>query len=179
MIIFIILTALSVSIDSFVCGFSLAFSRKKKLNIVLSIAITVFIMCLIANYLSFPLQKILSKNVVNLGGIILIIIGVINLLNTLKKTSNNLIKVNNGITQSVIAGFAVGLDGALANLSLALMGLNFFYVPVIIALFHAFMILLGTIIASTSLAKKLDKIGILSPLILIALGGYKILGLFI
>ncbi len=178
MIFFIILTALSVSIDSFVCGFSLAFTNKKKLNIVLDIAITVFIMCLITNYLSFAIEKIFSQEVASCGGFILIVIGVINLINA-KKTSTTIIKCKSGLKQGIAAGLAVGLDGAFANLSLALMGFNFFYVPVIIATFHGIMIYLGITLAHTRLAKKLDKIGIIPPLILILLGGYKILGLFI
>ena len=179
MIIFIILTALSVSVDSFVCGFSLAFISKKKINIVLGITITVFIMCLIANYLSFALKTFFSQKVASYGGIILIAIGVINLINDLKKNSNTFIQYKNGLKQSSVSGFAVGLDGAFANLSLALMGLNFFYVPVIIAVFHGLMIYLGITLAHTRLARKLGKIGIIPPLILILLGGYKILGLFI
>lgn len=179
MMIFIILTALSVSIDSFVCGFSLAFISKKKFSIVLCIAVTVFIMCLIANYLSFALRKFFSQELASYGGLILIGIGIVNLLNSLKKNSSTIIQYKNGLKQSIVAGFAVGLDGALANLSLALMGLNFFYVPLIIAVFHGLMIYLGITLAHTCLARKLDKIGIIPPLILILLGGYKILGLFI
>ena len=179
MIFFIILTALSVSIDSFVCGFSLAFTNKKKLSIVLGIVITVFIMCLITNYFSLAIEKILSQEIANCGGLILIAIGVVNLINSQNKTSCAVIQCKNGLKQSIVAGLAVGLDGAFANLSLALMGFNLFYVPVIIATFHGIMIYLGITLAHTRLAKKFDKIGIIPPLILILLGGYKILGLFI
>ena len=78
-----------------------------------------------------------------------------------------------------MTGFAVGIDGATANLSLSLMGLNAFYVPLTIALCHALMIWLGIILASVFTGKKFAKIEFLPPLILIALGGYKLLGLFI
>ena len=76
-------------------------------------------------------------------------------------------------------GFAVGIDGALANLSLSLMGLNDFFVPLTIALMHALMVYLGIVLAKTSLSKKIGKIGFLPPLVLMVLGGYKMLGLFI
>jgi hypothetical protein len=59
------------------------------------------------------------------------------------------------------------------------MGINAFYVPVIIALTHAFTITLGITLAKTRIAEKFAKIGILPPLILILLGVYKLLGLFI
>ena len=73
----------------------------------------------------------------------------------------------------------MGLDGAIANLSLSLMGINAFYVPLTIALCHAFTITLGVILSKTSISEKLAKIEFIPPLILILLGGYKLLGLFI
>ena len=109
---------------------------------------------------------------------ILIGVGVYNLKK--KKGEKDDVKVNGGILkQAVITGFAVGLDGALANLSLSLMGINQFYVPVVIAIMHALLIALGTLLAQTPIAKKFGKIEFLPPVILILLGGYKLLGLFI
>ena len=79
----------------------------------------------------------------------------------------------------MLTGFAVGIDGALANLSLSLMNINEFYVPIIIAVMHALMIWLGILLSQTKFAKKFAKIEIFSPLILIFLGTEKLLGLFI
>ena len=85
----------------------------------------------------------------------------------------------NVIKQSLITGFAVGLDGAAANLSLALMGLNAFYVPLTIAAMHAAMITLGIILAQTPVVKKFDKLDFIPPVILILLGIYKLTALFL
>lgn len=178
MIYFILITALTVSIDSFVCGFSLSLKGNKKLPIVLGISFTVFIMCLITNYLTAVFANKLSERTACLGGLILIMVGIINLAKKDKK-ENKRSKRQSAFTESIITGFAVGLDGAIANLSLSLMGLNSFYVPLIIAITHGIMITLGVLLARVSFVKKFAKIGFIPPLILIILGGYKLLGFFI
>ena len=175
MTIFLILTAFTVSIDSFVCGFSLALGKGKKLPIILGIALTVLLMCSVTNYATIFLSEYLNEKTACLGGIILIGVGVYNLF---KKDSAQ-IKGRSAISQILITGFAVGLDGAIANLSLSLMGLNAFYVPLTIAVMHALTIAAGVFLAQTSLSKKFAKIEFLPPVILILLGGYKLLGLFI
>ena len=175
MIYFLLITSLTVSIDSFVCGFSLAYSTKKKPFIVLGIALTVLFMCLITNYATAFFAETVNERTASLGGIILIGVGIYNLL----KRNDDIAREKSAIKQILISGFAVGLDGAFANLSLALMGINQFYVPIIISLMHALMIALGIILASTPLAKKFGKIEFVPPIILILLGAYKLLGLFI
>ena len=81
---FLILTALTVSIDSFVCGFSLAFLNKKKLPVVLIIASTVLIMCLLTNYAPIFFNNFLDENASFVGGFILLVIGVLNLIKCIK-----------------------------------------------------------------------------------------------
>jgi len=177
MIYFLLITAFTVSIDSFVCGFSLSFNSKKKLPIILIIALTVLTMCAITNYLTFFFIDKITEKTASLGGLILICIGAYNLF---KRKKDESAKSYEKITkQAFITGFAVGLDGATANLSLSLMGLNSFYVPLTIAVCHAVMIWLGIVLASFFKKENFAKIGFLPPLILILLGGYKLLGLFI
>ncbi len=176
MIYFTILTALTVSIDSFFCGFSLSLSTKKKIPVILVITLTVLCMCLIANYATVFLVGKITEKTANLGGVLLIGVGLFNLIR--KKPENN--HTQKGILlQSLIAGFGVGIDGATANLSLALMGINAIYVPFIIAFFHALMISLSMFLVSLKVVKHLAKIEFLPSLVLIVLGGYKLLGFFI
>ncbi len=175
MIYFLITTAFFVSIDSLICGFSLSLNNRRKLPIILGIAITVFLMCLAVNYGTKFFAKKINDKTASLGGLILILVGVFNFFKKDKTTSNT----KNSIKLSLITGFAVGLDGAVANLSLSLMGINQFYVPITIALFHALTIALGIALSNTTIAKKFAKIEFLPPLILILLGCYKLLGLFI
>lgn len=177
MTLFLIITALTVSIDSFVCGFSLSLNNGKKLPVILGIALTVLVMCTITNYATVLFSNFLSEKTASLGGLILIVVGIYNLFK--KKGTKPCTKSKTTIAVTIITGFAVGLDGAIANLSLALMGLNNFYVPLTIAVCHALTIALGVILAQTKASKKIAKIEFIPPLILILLGGYKLLGLFI
>jgi putative Mn2+ efflux pump MntP len=179
MICFLLLTALTVSIDSFVCGFSLSLKGGKKLPIILGIVLTVFAMCLTTNYLTALFANSLSEKTASLGGLILIGVGVFNLVKKDDKKTTAKKHSRSAVLESLVSGFAVGLDGAIANLSLSLMGLNAFYVPVIIALTHGLMISLGVILARVPWVRKIAKIGFIPPLILILLGGYKLLGFFI
>lgn len=242
---FLFVTAFTVSIDSFACGFSLAFNGKgkNKFIVALVIALTVFVMCAAANYAAASLSVVLSEKIASLGGIILIGVGVFNLLKPAdcNETNKRIKKENckkNGATsgkeikdkheeykkenaastaptltaadteahpkesseadagndladakdkkargklikQSLLSGVAVGLDGAAANLSLAIMGINGFYVPVVIAAMHAVMIMLGITLSGVPFIKKFGKLKFLPPLVLILLGLYKLLPLFL
>ncbi len=175
MIYFLLLTAFTVSIDSLVCGFSLSLLKPKKLPIVLGITLTVLVMCVIANYLAVLLSDFLTEKTAGFGGLILIGVGAYNLYKKdgVKLNDDNLYK------QTLISGFAVGLDGAVANLSLSVMGINAFYVPLTIALFHGVMIFIGVSLPDLPLISKLEKYTFVAPLILIALGLYKFLGVFL
>lgn len=175
MIYFLLLTAFTVSIDSFLCGLSLSMSGGKKFPILLGITCTVFLMCCITNYGAYFLTDTITEKTASLGGIILIAIGIDNLI----KKNGNLPERSNNLSLALITGFGVGLDGAVANLSLSLMGINALYVPITIALMHLLLIYLGIILSKTKLAKRFSKINFIAPLILIVLGAYKVLGLFL
>ena len=175
MISFLLLTTFTVSIDSFFCGFSLAFNNKNKYIIVPGIVLTVFTMCLLSNYGAIAMQQYLNQKIACLGGFILILVGVYNIF----KKAENINTNGSVIKQSILIGFAVGLDGSIANLSLSLMGLNSFFVPLLIAIRHGIMITLGILLTNTKFVVGFNKIGFLPPLVLILLGLYKVAGLFI
>ena len=172
---FLITTALTVSIDSLICGFSLSLNTKRKLPVAIGISLTVFLLCLCAHYLGFYLKNVLTEKTANLGGIILIAVGVFNLLSTKKHepTKGSLIK------QIIVVGFAVGLDGAVANLSLCIMGYDAFYIPLLIAFTHFITISVGIFLSSQKVIGAIGKFDCAAPIILIALGLYKVLCFFI
>ena len=172
--IFLLTTALAVSIDSFVCGLSLSLNSKKKLPLILGITGVVFILCLIANYLGAYLKNFLTEKTASLGGIILIGVGIINLFS--KK--DNTIEDKNIFKKSILVGFGVGLDGAFGTLSLALMGYNSFLVPITVTLMHLLLISTSVFISERRFLKVFDKLDFIPPLILIVLGLYKLLFLF-
>ena len=176
MIWFLLLTALTVSIDSFVCGFSLSLQKHKKLPIILGITSVVTVLCTLTYFLAGFLSSVLTERTANLGGIILICIGI---YNSLYKKARNVAPSSSVFKQSLLLGLGVGLDGAVATLSLTIMGINAFYVPLLMALMHFIMITIGVLIAKLKLVEKFAKIEQISPLVLIVLGGYKLLGLFI
>ncbi len=173
---FLLLTAFTVSIDSLVCGFSLALNKNGKLITVAVIALTVYVMCAAANYLAAFLGGFLTEKTASLGGLILVGVGIFNLI---KKDKSTEFSDNDTIRQSLVTGFAVGLDGAAANLSLSLMGVNAFYVPIVIAAMHALTVAAGIALSQTPLAKKFDEYDFVPPVILVALGLYKLSALFL
>ena len=171
MIYFLLITAFTVSIDSFVCGFSLAFNGKNKFWIVPVIALTVFLMCLATNYFAKIFSSLLTDKIASLGGLILIGVGIYNLLTCEKEVKQ--LKYSN-LKQVIFAGFAVGLDGALA-----IIGINQFYVPLIIAIMHAFTITLGIVLSKLPKIRNLERLKFIPPIILILFGLYKLLFFFI
>lgn len=174
MIYFLLLTAFTVSIDSLVCGFSLGKTSNKKLSVIVCVFTAVIVMCFITNYFALLLKNLSTFITTVLGAIILIFVGIYNLYLCLKNKPTEI-----GNKTFLFAGFAVGLDGAMANLSLALMGINTFYVPIIIALMHALMVTLGILLSSIKFSKKIEKYKFFAPIILIVLGLYKLLGILI
>ncbi len=176
MIFFLILTSFIVSVDSFVCGFSLSLINDRKLPIIIGISLVVLLLCTLTNYLAMFFSSFLNEKTASLGGLVLILMGIYNLF---KKRERKTEKQSGILKQSIISGFAVGTDGAVANLSLSLMGFNAFYVPLTISAMHFLMISLGTCLAKTNFISKFAKIESLSSIIIILLGAYKLLGLFI
>lgn len=173
MVYLLFITALAVSIDSLICGFSLSSFTHKKAKVFFCVCIVVFLMCLTANYLAVFLESLITKPIGELGGFILVAVGLFNVLKTKKEIS-----VKNTFSVFFVS-FAVGLDGAMANLSLALMGLNEFYVPLVIALFHAVAVYFGILLSSIKFVKKLNRYSFIPYLILIIMGVYKVLGMFL
>lgn len=175
MTLFLIITSLTVSIDSFICGFSLSLVSKRKLPIILGVTLTVFLMCLIANLTFSTILDCYQNLACILGGIILIGLGTYNLL----KQDNEHPQTSGIVKQSIITGFAVGLDGAIASISLAFMGYDTILVPVIIGAMHGITISISTLISNIKTRTRIEKLYVISPLILILLGVYKIVETFI
>lgn len=159
-------TAIAVSVDSFVCGFSLPDNNNKP-KTYLTIFFVVFIMCLITDVMGIFCKGIIPFDVSIVGGIVLCIIALQNAIDVFKKTDTNA-----KITDFLI-GFGVGLDGAYANFSLAVMGIHGLIVPLLIATFHVAFIYFGAKLSNISY-RKLSKYKIIPPTLLFAIGVYRI-----
>ncbi|MBE5756475.1 MAG: hypothetical protein E7342_01620 [Clostridiales bacterium] len=171
---FIIYGAILVSVDSFLCGFSLANMEYKKWQVVLGVFFPVLALCFITNYLGVFLQLYFTEDFSSIGGIILILVGLFSLLNIKKDKTHK-----KSILRIFISGFAVGLDGAFFNLSVSLMGISSFYVPLTIAFIHGAMVFLSVKFANTRLLSLTKRCYFLAPTLLILLGFYKLIFLLL
>ncbi len=159
---YILATAVSVSLDSFFGGLSVTrggfFAKLTKIITV------VLVMCLISNYFGKLLLPIFKLNTNLFGGLCLIAIAIYQLVSKKKETQN-----------PYLLGFAVGIDGACANFSLAIMGYNGILVPIILSFFHLVFLCLGYIVMGIGKIKSISENKFLSPCVLTGLGLYKII----
>lgn len=177
---YMLVTAFTVSLDSFFCGFSFAEKNKSGLSFSVGVSLTVLFMCFVALLLSESVSSLLGNCSELLGGAILCLIGIIDFFDELRDINARLprgrvsrSKEKNGLT-CLCGGFAVGIDGAVATLSLAVSGYYGVFLPVFIAFFHFVFVASG--IAVSKLARKtvLMNYGYVPPLAVVMLGAYKI-----
>ena len=88
--IFLMVTALTVSVDSFLCGFTLATKRRElsgraRLTITLFASFTVGMLCTVGAMLGAQLGTLLAERAQMVGGIVLFAMGTAQLLSTQKK----------------------------------------------------------------------------------------------
>ncbi len=159
---YILATSLSVSIDSFFGGLSVVHSGNFFIKVTKIIAV-VLVACLISNYFGKLLFPLFKSNTEVLGGICLIAIALYQLFSKKKETQN-----------PYFLGFAVGIDGACASFSLAIMGYNSILVPLSLTFFHLIFLCLGYAVTRIGKIKKISENKFLSPSILTGLGIYKI-----
>lgn len=166
-LIFVLLTAITVSIDSFVAGFSLALNKQKNITLPLTVALVTFWMCLSACFLGNLLRPLLLGYVRYVGAAILFGLGICNLL---KKESAALGKIS--FSQCLAIGCGVGLDGAAAALSLVLQGMgDTLFLSVLIAATHFVTVFAGQRLAQIAKPKHAN---VFSAAILFVLGALKL-----
>ncbi len=165
-LIFVFLTAITVSIDSFVAGFSLELNKQNKLTLPLTVAIVTFGMCLVACFCGNLLRRLLSGYVNYVGAAILFGLGICNLL---KKENSTLDKT---FSQCLAIGCGVGLDGAAAALSLVLQGMgNTLFLSLLMASTHFVTVFAGQRLAQIAKPKYPN---VLSAALLFVLGTLKL-----
>ena len=173
----LISASITVSIDSFICGLSLQAEYLGNKKIVLGITFSVFLICFLGSVFGESLGVFLSEYADLLGGIILYLIAVINLKSVTaeKEFLKNLTACSNKnvFKKSLAVGFGVGLDGAVACLSLTTLGYNSILITLLITLTHLLAISLAVNVVSEKTALKLKKYYFLPPFVLATLGAYK------
>ncbi len=172
---FLIVTALTVSADAFFCAVSLSLGGGKKLSLLAGISCTVLCLCLASGLLGTVLSDVFSEEVTLVGGLILAAVGIYNLMGETTRINSR----KSVYGQSLFVGIAVGLDGAVATLSLTMMGYSPILVAAIVTGAHALSVLAGISLSENVKLLKIRRIKALAPILLIALGIYKILSVFI
>lgn len=172
---YVLITAITVSLDSYVCGLSLSLKHERKAKIIFGISLVVFAMCLCAGLLGKVLSSFLNEKSELVGGTILIFVALCEFF-TQESADNE--KSKNLLKTSLTVGFAIGLDGACACLSLSVS----IPLPVTLALiftaFHVIFITLSFITAKNKFLKRIAANKNIAPMILACLGAYKILSCF-
>lgn len=149
-IFFVIFTAICVSIDSFIAGFTLSINKRKNITLPLTVALVTFVMCLVAGIAATLVSGILEQYGSFLGAGILICLGVANLF---KQNSQTLDSVS--FLHCFAIGFGVGLDGAAATLSLVLQGMgNALLISFVVAVTHFVTVFLGQRMATQNVPSK-------------------------
>ena len=170
----LVFTALSVSLDSFFCGFSLSANRNKNFITLLGISGTVFLLCLFASTLGTRFGAFFNSGANVIGGAVLIMVASCGFISD--KSENTLIKNNekHQLAQAIIIGFSIGLDGALGCFSLTISGMNSLLVCLYITAFHLLLLELSFIVAN-NVKRMVERFRFLPSLTLFALGYFKLL----
>lgn len=168
-LIYIIATAATVSIDSFIAGFSLSLNTKKSLTLPLTVAAVTYILCEIAALLGILLKNVLQNYVGIIGGGILIALGIVNLFKKENITLSSL-----SFSQCFAIGVGVGFDGAAACLSLVLQGIgDRLFTPIFFAVTHFATVFLGQRLAQSA---RVEHANVISACMFFVLAGVKIFG---
>ncbi|MCH5157199.1 MAG: manganese efflux pump [Clostridiales bacterium] len=139
----IAVTAIIVSLDSFVAGFSLSLNKKANLQLPAAVALVTLIMCIATTLIGELLQAYLGKVVDYFGAALLALLA----LTSLIRNDEDQAKLSTvTLSESMTIGVAVGIDAAVANLSLALLGVGLL-APIVFAVTHFFTVLLGQYLA--------------------------------
>lgn len=167
-LILIVITAIIVSLDSFVAGFSLSLNKKTTTTLPSAAALVTLALCLATTFVGNFLSSRLDKYVNYIGALLLVALA---LINVLKKDEQQHRLDSVTVGESLAIGVAVGMDAAVANLSLTLNGVGLI-APIIFAVMHYF-----TVWAGQKLAQKitLSHTNIFSAVILIALAVTKLI----
>ena len=159
----IAVTAVIVSLDSFFAGFSLSLNKKANLLLPSAVALITLILCLATTLIGELLQGYLGKVVDYFGAALLALLALVSLIKEDEGEQANLSSVT--LRESLTIGVAVGMDAAVANLSLALLGVGMI-TPIVFAVTHFFTVLLGQVLARKV---KLAHTNIFSAVILLVL----------
>lgn len=145
-IIFILITAVAVAVDSFIGGLTIGYSKaKSKFFFPVTCALVTMALCALS-MLFAQTANILLSEAKFFGCILLMVAGIINIA----RKEDSQMQAN--FWQLAVA-LGVALDAVIGTFSLIVMGYVNYYIPLIFSIMHFLAPLLGII-----LSKKLKKI---------------------
>lgn len=146
------LTAVIVSLDSFVAGFSVSLNRKSNLTLPSAVALITLLLCLLTSIVGKFLSHYATQYVNYVAAALL---GLLALFNLLKRDEDEAARLQSvTLGESLTIGVSVGMDAAIANLSLALDGAGALKIcgvavlaPIVFGVTHYFTVFLGQVLA--------------------------------
>ena len=167
-ILYVIATALTVSVDALIVGYSASLATKKNFLLPVTVAIVTYFMCLAASLAGRLLQNFLQDYVQYFGAAILALLGI----GALRKKQTQTFSLHDvNFTQCLMTGFGVGLDGAVTNLTLVQNLSDVFFIPALFAVTHFFAIYAGQCLAKNT---KIEKANIFSAVMFFLLAAVKL-----
>ena len=116
----IAVTSVIVSLDSFVAGFSVSLNRKVGTTLPSAVALITLLLCLMTSLIGRYLSQYVEQYVNYLSAALLLLLALFNLFKTEEEQASRLKSVT--LSESLTIGVSVGMDAAVANLSLSLTG---------------------------------------------------------
>ncbi len=170
-------TAIVVSLDSFFCGLSTRLKTNERFTFTLGIILSVFTLCLLGSFFGESVGKNFLTVSQLISGYILIFIAFLGFFkkdrfDKITDLDSNSFSV---FIESIVLGLAIGLDGGVGCFSITLVYGNRLFVAVLVTLLHLLLINLSILITCNKIIKKISKYQIVSQIILLLLGVYKII----
>ncbi len=161
-------TALVVSLDSFMAGFSLSLNKRSSPTLPSAVALITLLLCIVTSVAGQALLRYAEKIVDYLGAALLMLLAITALF---RRDDRRSALAAVSLRESIAIGVAVGMDAAIANFAFAGDGLQWI-TPTVFAVTHYMTVALGQI-----LAKKVtpQHTNIFSAIILAALAVVKLL----
>ena len=162
------ITAVVVSLDSFMAGFSLSLNKKGNQTLPAAVALITLLLCICTTFIGNVLSRHLEQLINYFGAAILVLLAVLSFVKR-EEENSKLSAVTLG--ESITIGIAVGMDAAVANLTFAGSGMELI-TPLVFAVTHYFTVFLGQILANKV---RLEHTNVFSAVILIVLAITKVI----
>lgn len=167
-VLIVAITAVIVSLDSFMAGFSLSLNKKINQTLPAAVTLITLLLCLATTFIGTVLERYVEQIANYFGAALLALLAILSLVRH-DETNNRLSAVTLG--ESVTIGVAVGMDAAVANLTFVGSGVELI-APIVFAVTHYFTVLLGQLLAKKI---RLEHTNVFSAAILLVLAITKII----